>query len=246
MPTSHSNQPRTPRHRRLAAVAEQPRPVRRTRRRALLATAALAVALPLAGCADRSDPVSTGPVPAVAAPRTLWTATPGPGPRNRTAPPPAGDIRAADPLATVKADIGSAPAKADGPEALDAATRTKVLRCTAIGAGCPVRRPEYHDLTGDGRDELIIGIDMGDGFTSLRAYTLRGGRPVRVMAYPAAVRSVQVSGRDLILWEDTATPDYQQRTVYSWDAAQKSMEFQSQEYRRTRGGSASPPAKGAP
>ncbi|WP_241833083.1 hypothetical protein [Streptomyces caatingaensis] len=229
MPTSHSEPPR----------AQHPRPARPSRRRALLATAGAAVLLPLTGCAGGSEPVSAGRAPTVAAPRTLWAAGQGAG-----RPGPAADgIRAADPLATVKADVAAGPAVPDGPEALDGTTRDKLARCTALGPGCPVRPPEYHDLTGDGRDELIIGIDMEDGSTSLRAYTLRGGKPVRVLAYPAAVQSVQVAGRDLILWEDTATPDYRQRTVYSWDAAQKTMEFQSQEYRRVRGGSASPPAK---
>lgn len=240
MPISYSNPRRTP------------RPAR-PRRRALLVPAAVAALLPLAGCADPAGPVSAGPAPTVAAPRTLWAAGHGSGRPGRAGSPPVGDIRAVDPLATVKADLGSGPAADDGPEALDEPTRVKVARCTAIGAGCPVRTPEYHDLTGDGRDELIIGVDMADGFTSLRAYTLRGGKPVRVMAYPAAVRSVQVAGHDLILWEDTATPDYQQRTVYSWDAEQKAMEFQSQEYRRVPRGRAphgstppSAPAEGTP
>ncbi|MEK2478208.1 hypothetical protein [Streptomyces noursei] len=241
-----SNPHSTPRHRPVTAVAEQSRPARPFRRRTSLATttAIAAVVLPLAACSVHTGPVSAGPAPEVTAPRTLWAGPPAPGRRGGAQPPGAGDIRGVDALATVKADITAGRATADGPEAMDEATRAKVAHCTAIGAGCPVRTPEYHDLTGDGRNELIIGIDMDDGFCSLRVYTLRGGKPVRVMAYPAAVRSVQVSGRDLILWEDTATPDYQQRTVYAWDAGQRTMEFQSQEYRRVRGAGSSPPAKG--
>lgn len=225
---------------------QRPRPAsaRRPARvlwRTLLPAVAVGVVVPLAGCGATGGPVSAGPAPTAHAPRLLWSGAPD-GPSRAPAPVAtgSGDIRAVDPLATVRADLAAHPAVTTGPDGLDDVTRRKVAGCSAAGPGCPVRRPEYHDLTGDGRDDLVIGIDMPDGALSLRAYTLRGGKAERIMSYPAEAKAVQVAGRDLIVWEDTTAADYRQRTVYSWDARQRAMEFQSQEYRRVSRATGSP------
>ncbi|MEV4502333.1 hypothetical protein [Streptomyces klenkii] len=240
-----------PRSARPDAGRAVPRPRTAPRRRPLRvlgALAALAAAVTaVAGCASAGEPVGAGRTAPASAPSRLWPqATPAPSPSGAqhdgetaekvpgAAPVPSGDIHKLDAYALVKAEV-AANRKATGADALDDATAAKLASsCSAARQerACPMRKPVYSDLTGDGRDDLIVGIDMEDHFLSLRAYTLVKGEPTRVLSTIAQPSSIEVAGRDLIVWEPWTTPHYALRSVYTWNSQTHYMDFRRYEIRR--------------
>ncbi|MFF7726769.1 hypothetical protein [Streptomyces sp. NPDC008001] len=227
----------------------RPRAARRGRPpRALVALAVLAAAVTgVAGCASAGEPVGAGRTAPASAPSRLWPqAAPAPSPSGpqhdgETAtkvpgvpPVPSGDIRKVDAYALVKAEVAANRKSVTGADALDDTTAAKVASsCSAARrTNCPMREPVYSDLTGDGHDDLIVGIEMEDHFLSLRAYTLVNGEPTRVLSTVAQPSSIEVAGRDLIVWEPWTTPHYALRSVYTWNAQSHYMDFRRYEIRR--------------
>ncbi|ARZ71999.1 hypothetical protein SMD11_6423 [Streptomyces albireticuli] len=228
-------------------------PARRRPVRALAAAALLAVAA--TGCASVGEPVSAGTTAPVAAPSRLWAdRPPAPTPTGEqheddsaTNVPglpavPSGDIRKVDPYAVIKAEVAAHRHDVTGADGLDEATAAKLATCDGRTRDCPLRPPVYRDLTGDGHDELVMGIEMADHLVGLRCYTVTGGRLTRVMATVVQPTSIEIAGRDLIVWEPAGTPHYAVRSVYAWDAHRRYMEFKSDEIRRV-GATPSPRAQ---
>ncbi|MGW1926746.1 hypothetical protein ACWCQ0_48610 [Streptomyces massasporeus] len=103
-------------------------------------------------------------------------------------------------------------------------------------------RPYYRDLTGNGRDELIVGIRMPDQQVGVRVYLAENGGLTRIMATVDQVISVELAGRDLIMRVSSAgIPGYEYRTAWSWDEQQHSMLPTRDEIVRVKPGRTAPP-----
>ncbi|MFD7624635.1 hypothetical protein ACFV7Q_01080 [Streptomyces sp. NPDC059851] len=194
--------------------------------------AACAVLLPvLAGCGGSGGPVSAGPAPTASGPVRLW-----PGREGATVPPadPGGapavyvpglppvrgqNVHEVDPVALVKAEVAA------GSAGVPPATAAAIRACGKQPAGaCPVLTPYYRDLTGNGRDELVVGIDMPDGMMSVRVYTAdRNGLLNRIMATTESVVGVELAGRDVVLRVPSGNPGYELITAWSWDSKERTM-----------------------
>lgn len=109
---------------------------------------------------------------------------------------PAGGLRAVPPRDVITADT----------------------RATAEAADRPVRQAYYRDLTGNGDDELILGIEQPDGSLTIRVYTCEDGQVLRIMNDTQRIIGVEVTERDLILRSATSTPGTESREVWSWCA----------------------------
>ncbi|MFE6743386.1 hypothetical protein [Streptomyces tubercidicus] len=206
------------------------------------ALAAAGIVALLGGCTASGEPLSAGQTSPASAPVRLW-------PDRKPAPPeepgrgenlpatvpgvpkvPSGDIRKAPLLTVVKAQV-AAGSSFDGAPQFDGATTRKIDACAGERARCPVLKPQYQDLTGDGKAELIVGIDdAADESLTLWVFTLRHGVVTRIMDAAATPLSVEIANGDLILREPTSTPGYATRTVYAWDPRTKTMALRSMEF----------------
>ncbi|MDX2396433.1 hypothetical protein NJL88_41450 [Streptomyces sp. DK15] len=214
----------------------------RTPRRAgrLLLLAPLLLLLPLAvGCGNTGGLVPAGPTPTASGPVHLWPerkgaavppADPGGAPPQYVPgfPPVADqDVHGVDPVALVQAELRAYPDTAVGPDGMYPETAAAVLACGKEGsdpAKCPVLAPYYRDLTGNDKDELVIGIEFPDRMMSVRVYTADpDGRLNRIMATTETVVAVELAGRDVILRVPSGNPGYELITAWSWDAKQRSM-----------------------
>ncbi|MFE3884831.1 hypothetical protein ACFXPQ_18300 [Streptomyces lydicus] len=205
------------------------------------ALAATGLALLLSSCTESGEPLSAGPTSAASAPVRLWPERkPAPQPeRGRgenlpaavpgVPPVPSGDIRKADLFTVVKAQTAAGSALGGGPQ-FDPATTRKIHACAAEPAHCPVRKPRYRDLTGDGRDDLIVGIEAPDHSLALWVFTLDHGQVTRIMDAGATPLSVEIANGDLVLREPTGKPGYDTRTVYAWDPRTRTMALRSMEF----------------
>ncbi|MFC9235368.1 hypothetical protein ACFTZK_02710 [Streptomyces decoyicus] len=142
---------------------------------------------------------------------------------------PSGDIRKAKLLTVVKAQVAAGSALGGGPQ-FDSGTTRKIDACAAEPAHCPVRKPQYRDLTGDGKAELIVGIEARDQSLALWVFKLDHGVVTRIMDAGVTPLSVEVANGDLILREPTGTPGYDTRTVYAWDTRTRTMALRSMEF----------------
>ncbi|AWK11378.1 hypothetical protein DDQ41_23460 [Streptomyces spongiicola] len=209
-----------------------------------VAVAVTAAAPLLAGCDDAGGLESAGPTPTATGPVRLWPELP-----EISAPPvdygenrtehiegvkvPGGDVHAVDPVAVVQADMAAHPGRVsepDGPEGpegldgLDGQTARQIRECGTRPQQCPVLKPYYRDLTGDGKDELIVGITMPRQQTAILVYTPERGGLTRIMSDTEAIVGVELAGRDLVLRAVSAgIPGYEYRTVWSWDGQQRAM-----------------------
>ncbi|MFJ3882745.1 hypothetical protein ACIPW5_35515 [Streptomyces sp. NPDC090077] len=202
-----------------------------------LALAALLAAT--AGCADVEGLRSSGDLGTVHAPKTLWKEyrpdPPGPGQQPGTAavvpglPAPEGPgMRGADALAVVRADVAAALAEDKGSGRLiDPRAARRIALCTqAVDGGpyCPVRPGVLHDLTGDGKDELITALDLDGRVSELRVYTVRDdGRIARILARRGVLEGVEVAAEHLAVREPTSNPASISVSDYVWDPATRSM-----------------------
>ncbi|GAA2451451.1 hypothetical protein [Streptomyces lavendulocolor] len=201
---------------------------------ALLPGAALA-ALLLTGCGDAGELRGAGPTPTAVGPVRLWPDMP-----PVTAPPydygesdtarvpgvkaPGDDVHRVDPIAVVQAEVAAHPDEYSGPDGMYQETAGRIRECGEAPRRCPVMTPYYRDLTGDGRDELIVGIRMPDQQTGLRVYMPEKGGLTRIMSTVDQVVGVQLAGRDLVVRVVSAgIPGYEYRTAWSWDAQQRSL-----------------------
>ncbi|MFJ5553361.1 hypothetical protein [Streptomyces sp. NPDC093225] len=214
-----------------------PPPQAGVRRAALSALVVATVAAAATGCGDAGRLQSAGPTPIASGPVHLWPQRKG---ATILPPDPGGNppeyvqgiprvtrqnVHQVDPLALVKAEIKANGGAASGPIALPAETVRAIEACKTAGAPkCPVLAPYYRDLTGNGRDELIIGIEMPDAQLAVRAYTADpDGRFNRIMGTQDAVISVELAGRDIVLRAPGGNPGYEWITAWSWDEHQRTM-----------------------
>ncbi|MFG2643336.1 hypothetical protein ACGFYP_20490 [Streptomyces sp. NPDC048370] len=202
-----------------------------------VAAVALAVAAPfvLSGCGTEGELKSAGATPTAIGPVRLW-----PGLPPATAPPldygetdtqsvpgikvPDNDVRRVDAVAVVKAEVAAHPDTYSGADGMYEETARQIARCTQEPAKCPVMEAYYRDLTGNGRDELIVGIRMPDQQVGVRVYTAENQGLTRIMATVDQVIRVELAGRDLIVRAASAgIPGYEYRTAWSWDEQQRAM-----------------------
>ncbi|MFE1173226.1 hypothetical protein [Streptomyces sp. NPDC058773] len=205
------------------------------------ALAATGIVALLGGCKGTGEPLSAGHTMAASAPVRLWPdrkpapqPEPGTGENLPAAVPgvprvPSGDIRKAPLLTVVRKQVRAGSALGGGPQ-FDAATTRKIDACADEPAHCPVRKPQYQDLTGDGKAELIVGIESSDDSLALWVFTLDHGVVTRIMDAGATPLSVEIANGDLILREPTGTPGYATRTVYAWDARTRTMALRAMEF----------------
>ncbi|MFF7179231.1 hypothetical protein [Streptomyces sp. NPDC008121] len=208
---------------------------RRVPRAAAVALAAAAALVGLAGCGDEGGLESAGPTPSAVGPVRLWPDLP-----PATAPPldygetvtervpgievPDDDVHRVAPVAVVQAEVKAHPDTYSGPDGMYEETARRIARCGTEPKACPVMRPYYHDLTGDGRDDLIVGIRMPDQQVGVRVYLAEDGGLTRVMSTVDQVISVDLAGRDLIMRVSSAgIPGYEYRTAWTWDEQQHAM-----------------------
>ncbi|MET9674009.1 hypothetical protein ABZY68_13060 [Streptomyces sp. NPDC006482] len=192
-------------------------------------------ALLLTGCGGEGELKSAGPTPTAVGPVRLWPDLP-----PATDPPidygesdtqrvpgvtlPDNDVRRVTPAAVVLAEVRAHPDTYSGADGLYEETARAIEACTAKPGTCPVLRPYYRDLTGNGRDELIVGIRMPDQQVGVRVYLAENGGLTRIMSTVDQVISVELAGRDLIMRVASAgIPGYEYRTAWSWDEEQHSM-----------------------
>ncbi|MFD9208113.1 hypothetical protein ACFVZM_17775 [Streptomyces sioyaensis] len=213
------------------------------RSRAALPVLALVMASAVflvSGCSGAGEPKSAGPTPAASAPKQLWTPRKPPPPLgepnselNDGVPSPvrglprvpSDDIHRVSALAVAKARLTTMTAPLD-----EEGTDEKIKNCTALGQEpCPVKAPQYRDLNGDGRDELLLGIASGPYFLFLWAFTVSHGQVTLIMDEAERPRSVKLSGRDVIV-QEPADRGYDIRRVYSWDKREHAMNERTFEY----------------
>ncbi|MFK0010508.1 hypothetical protein [Streptomyces sp. NPDC091027] len=254
--------------RRLRTPGLTPRRLPR-RRLPVLALSALLGALPLlAGCGDTGGLVGAGATATAIGPVHLW-----PDRRGATVPPadPGGappeyvkgippvrdeNVHAVDPVALVQAELQAHPRAASGPDGIPRETADAIRACASNGpdgadgseAGkCPVLKPYYRDLTGNGKDELIVGIEFPDTMMSVRVYTADGdGRLNRIMATTETVVSVELAGRDVILRVPSGNHGYELVTAWSWDERQLTMLPTREQIVRVPGGPQGPKGPDGP
>ncbi|MEF2527388.1 MULTISPECIES: hypothetical protein [Streptomyces] len=212
----------------------RPLPRHRGGRRGAAAVLLLAAApAAAAGCADVEGLRDDGDLGTVHAPQTLWEDIhpdpPDPGGQPGAAavvpglPKAAGlDIRSVDALDIVRADITAA-ARQDGGTGrlVDPRAVQRLALCTqAVDGGpfCPVRPPVLHDVTGDGRDELITALDVDGRVSELRVYTVRDdGSITRILSRRGVLEGVEVAAEHLAVREPTSDPEKVSVSDYVWD-----------------------------
>lgn len=228
----------------------------RTRRScAVLALLAAAGLLATAtACGDTGGLRGAGATPAAISPVRLWPSLP---PASspaytidevkhepvRGVTVPGDDIRGVDAVAVVRAEIAAAPGDYTGAKAPYRETAARMADCGTGGnpARCPVLRPYYRDLTGDGHEELTLGFRQLPGpLTAVRVYTVEKHRLVEVMSWEDAVSAVELAGRSLIIRSPSDVAGYDYRLQWTWDPDQKTMLLTHDEMLRTGGATRSP------
>ncbi|WP_411101895.1 hypothetical protein [Streptomyces sp. cmx-4-9] len=196
-------------------------------------------ALLLSGCGQAGGLVGAGPTATASGPVHLW-----PTRQPATVPPadPGGappeyvkgippvhhqDVHEVEPLALVQAEVRTHPDAYSGTDGMPGETAAAILACGKEGqdpAKCPVLTPYYRDLTGNGREELIVGVELPDRMMSVRVYTADpDGRLNRIMATTQTVVAVELAGQDVILRAPSGNNGYELITAWSWDGKQRTM-----------------------
>ncbi|MBT2544080.1 hypothetical protein J7E99_26090 [Streptomyces sp. ISL-44] len=205
-----------------------------------LALVGLLALLPLlTGCGDAGGLVGAGSTPTASGPVHLWPdrqgavvppADPGGAPPEyvRGIPPVQDqDVHTVDPVALVQAELRAHPKTDVGPDGMPAETAAAIRDCGKDGVEpeeCPVLTPYYRDLTGNSKDELIVGIEYPDKMMSVRVYTADAdSRLNRIMATTQTVINVDLAGRDVILRVPSGNNGYELITAWSWDEKQLTM-----------------------
>lgn len=214
---------------------------------ALLLTAATA-------CGDAGGLQGSGPTETAVSPDKLWPQlTPASRPAyeigevNREVVKgvmlPGDDIHDVNPVAVVRKELDKSPGDYEGKDAQYRETGRLMAHC-AGGAGhgkCPVLRPYFRDLTGDGRPELTVGFRLMPGkTTAVRVYTVEKHRLVQVMSWDDAISSVELAGRSVIIRSPSEVAGYEYRLQWTWDADQKAMLLTHDEMLRTGPGKKTP------
>ncbi|QTE00860.1 hypothetical protein [Streptomyces cyanogenus] len=218
-------------------------PARRPVRTALAAAAVALLSVTAAGCGDTGGLRGAGATPTAASPAKLW---PDLRPASSPAYPydvstreivkgvavPGDDIRKVDPVDVVEAELRAHPADY-GSKGAYHATVDRMQECRPGGdrARCPLLKPYYRDLTGDGRADLTLGFRLyPTNQTAVRVYTVERHRLVQVLADNDAIIGVELAGRSLIERSPADTSGYEYRTTWEWDPGQRAMVFSRDEY----------------
>ncbi|MFD3477913.1 hypothetical protein [Streptomyces sp. NPDC058695] len=204
-----------------------------SRRTCTAATAVTASVLLLAGCGDAGELRSAGPTSTAMGPARLWPTLP---PASAAADDygsgktevvngitaKGDDIHRVNPVDVVRAQQAAASASPSPSPSPD-----KVVGLDDCGTKdspkCPVLKAYYRDLTGDGKDELVLGIRLPKRQLAVRCYKFEGHKLTQVMGTSDAVVSVEIAGRDVILRAVADLPGYEYRTAWSWDPHQHAM-----------------------
>ncbi|MFH9423016.1 hypothetical protein [Streptomyces sp. NPDC017529] len=201
----------------------------------VVALALAAACTLLSGCGVTGEAKSAGSTPAVSAPERVWTGKTPPeplGPPNSAGRPtplrsmprvPSGDIHEIAPLTIARA--------AAEPMSGDDETAKSIKACRALGQkACAVQAPHYRDLNGDGKDELLLAIETSGSWISLWAFTVKDGVITQILGVSERSRSVELAGRDVIVWEPVDTGGYDLRRVFSWDERLQALNERVTEY----------------
>ncbi|MFF4318395.1 hypothetical protein [Streptomyces sp. NPDC001568] len=186
-----------------------------------------------AGCADVEGLQSVGDYGTVHAPQSLWReirpdpAAPGQEPGAAAVVPglpkvTTGSMRGVNAVDVVRADVTAATAQDGGTGRLvDPRAAQRLTLCTQAvdgGPDCPVRPPVLHDVTGNGKDELITALDIDGRLSELRVYTVRDdGNIARILSRRAVLEGVEVAAEHLAVREPTSNPAYISVSDYVWD-----------------------------
>lgn len=186
-----------------------------------------------AGCADVEGLKSEGDRGTVRAPHSLWKDI-RPDPPDPDQKPGAAAVvpglpkvtglsmRGVNALDVVRADITSATAGDDGTgQLVDPRAIRRLALCTQAvdgGPDCPVRPAVLHDLTGNGREEMITALDIDGRLSELRVYTVRDdGSIARILSRRGVLEGVEVAAEHLAVREPTSNPQYVAVSDYVWD-----------------------------
>ncbi|MFJ5030674.1 hypothetical protein ACIQB5_21630 [Streptomyces sp. NPDC088560] len=224
-------------------------PARRPARIALAAVAVALLSVTASGCGDRGALRAAGPTPTAVSPAKLW---PDLRPASSPAYPydvatrslvkgikvPGDDIRKVNPVDVVEAEIRSEPDDYGSKGAYHGTVdRLKDCRPGGDEARCPLLKPYYRDLTGDGKDDLTLGFRLyPTNQTAVRVYTVEKHRLVQVLADNDAILGVELAGRALIERSPADISGYEYRTTWVWDPGQRAMVFSRDEYLHTGDG----------
>ncbi|WP_330331020.1 hypothetical protein OHS33_15675 [Streptomyces sp. NBC_00536] len=199
---------------------------------ALLTLPVMALTLALAGCSAEHAVVGERGVPAVRAqgPYQRWAERPPAEPDRdaaksgeRTAgvpvagfPDAEGGLHAVDPMELVTADLPAGPDHRGDPGERERLV-AELGRCERPGAaGCPLESAHYRDLTGNGEDELILGVGVSPDILNIRIYACRDGRVLRIMNTYERVLSVELAQRDVIVRSHEGAVGTEKREVWTW------------------------------
>lgn len=187
--------------------------------------AALAVAV-LSACGAGSGLGDSEPAPPVSVqprPEPLWSAwsgsspsAPGEDPTSRQPPP--------EPLDGLGPLGPGGLAKADVRELLRADTRLRTLadRPTVKKPGRPgIRPPVLTDLTGDGRPEMLVAVDVESGRSVLVVYYEKRGKVYPVLFTAGRRLAVETLGTDLLVRSPCAEGG-EQAVRFHWDGTRMS------------------------
>ncbi|MGW1917445.1 hypothetical protein ACWCQS_43990 [Streptomyces sp. NPDC002076] len=221
-------------------------PARRPARTALTAAAVALLSVTAVGCGDTGELRGAGTTPAAVSPAKLW---PDLRPASSPAYPydvatrsvvkgitvPGDDIRKVDPVKVVEAEIKAHPDDYGSKGAYHATVdRLKGCRPGGDQARCPLLKPYYRDLTGDGRDDMTLGFRLyPTNQTGVRVYTVEKHRLVQVLSDNDAILGVELAGRSLIERSPADISGYEYRTTWVWDPGQRAMAFSRDEYLHT-------------
>ncbi|MEV5877520.1 hypothetical protein AB0L75_25525 [Streptomyces sp. NPDC052101] len=221
-------------------------PARRPLRIALTAAAVALLAATAAACGDAGGLRGAGATPTAVSPAKLW---PDLRPASSPAYPydvatrevvkgitvPGDDIHRVNAVDVVEAEIKAHPDDYGSKGAYHATVdRLKDCRPGGDEARCPLLKPYYRDLTGDGRDDMTLGFRLyPTNQTAVRVYTVEKHRLVQVLADNDAILGVELAGRSLIERSPADISGYEYRTTWVWDSGQRAMVFSRDEYLHT-------------
>ncbi|MFI0237465.1 hypothetical protein [Streptomyces sp. NPDC016845] len=210
---------------------------RRPGRTALAALAASAALPLLSGCGDAGGLEGAGPAPTAVGPRNLWpTLTPASAPADdygagetevvEGVDVPGGDLRRVDPVTVIRAQ-----ADADPDTYKDIAEGLADCGTTSHGSSaedtestaCPVLHAYYSDLTGNGREDMVVGVRAPKGQLLVRVYMYADGKLTQIMNDEDAVISVQLADRSVVVRAVADLAGYEYRTSWSYDSHQRAM-----------------------
>ncbi|WP_344530019.1 hypothetical protein, partial [Streptomyces rectiviolaceus] len=194
---------------------------------------------------DPGDLRGAGATPPAEAPTRLWPKLPPP-----SAPAedygtvesvpvkgvdvPGGNLHKVDPVTVATTDFDKNPGIYSRSDEVYKETAQQLTKCDggapddadADAEKCPVLDAYYRDLTGDGKDDLIVGIRLAQGHAEnldIRAYAMEKRQLKQIMDMGDAVLGVELAGHEVIVRAVSGMQGYEYRTVWSWDSHRKTM-----------------------